>query len=83
MLDTIVLNWLLGLILLCQHSGEDAVLNLHSVHTNCWDDEYTVWALVSTTYRIRPNYRTYPYKRTVKQFHSLQTKPVYFLFVSL
>ena len=24
------------------------------------------------TYRIRPNYRTYSYKRTVKQFHSLQ-----------
>ena len=23
-------------------------------------------------YRIRPNYRTYPYKRTVKQFRSLQ-----------
>ena len=23
-------------------------------------------------YRIRPNYRTYSYKRTVKQFHSLQ-----------
>ena len=24
------------------------------------------------TYRIRPNYRTYSYKRTVKRFHSLQ-----------
>ena len=24
------------------------------------------------TYRIRSNYRTYPYKRTVKKFHSLQ-----------
>ena len=24
------------------------------------------------TYRIRPNYRTYPYKRTVKKFRSLQ-----------
>ena len=24
------------------------------------------------TYHIRPNYRTYSYKRTVKQFHSLQ-----------
>ena len=23
-------------------------------------------------YRIQPNYRTYPYKRTVKQFRSLQ-----------
>ena len=23
-------------------------------------------------YRIRPNYHTYPYKCTVKQFHSLQ-----------
>ena len=23
-------------------------------------------------YRIRPNYRTYPYKRTVKRFRSLQ-----------
>ena len=23
-------------------------------------------------YRIRPNYRTYPYKRTVKKFRSLQ-----------
>ena len=24
------------------------------------------------TYRIRPNYRTYPYKRTVKRFRSVQ-----------
>ena len=24
------------------------------------------------TYRIRPNYHTYPYKRTGKQFHRLQ-----------
>ena len=28
--------------------------------------------LVARSYRIRPNYRTYSYKRTVKQFHSLQ-----------
>ena len=27
---------------------------------------------VRIEYRIRPNYRTYPYKRTVKQFRSLQ-----------
>ena len=26
----------------------------------------------SAVYRILPNYRTYPYKRTVKQFLSLQ-----------
>ena len=27
---------------------------------------------LSLIYRIPPNYHTYPYKRTVKQFHSLQ-----------
>ena len=33
------------------------------------------------TYRIRPNYRTYPYKRTVKQFRSLQiTASVIFVY---
>ena len=35
-------------------------------------------------YRIRPNYRTYPYKRTVKKFRSLQiTASVLFFFTSL
>ena len=56
MLDTIVLNWLLGLILLCQHSGEDAVLNLHSVHTTAgmmnmlyghWFPPLTVFDLIT------------------------------------
>ena len=32
-------------------------------------------------YHIRPNYRTYPYKRTVKQFRSLQiTASVLFVY---
>ena len=40
-------------------------------------DEY-IW------YRIRSNYRTYPYKRTVKKFHSLQiTASVIFLYFFL
>ena len=34
-------------------------------------DMYLPWD-VYMKYRIRPNYRTYSYKRTVKQFHSLQ-----------
>ena len=35
--------------------------------------EYPYTFLLSTwKYRIRPNYCTYSYKRTVKQFHSLQ-----------
>ena len=35
-------------------------------------------------YRIRSNYRTYPYKRTVKKFRSLQiTVSVLFFFTSL
>ena len=34
-----------------------------------------------TSYRIRSNYRTYPYKRTVKKFRSLQiTASVLFLY---
>ena len=33
-------------------------------------------------YRIRPNYRTYPYKRTVKQFRSLHDTAT-FLYVPL
>ena len=34
-----------------------------------------------TAYRIRPNYRTYPYKRIVKQFRSLQiTASVLFVY---
>ena len=35
----------------------------------------------SVKYRIRPNYRTYPYKRTVKQFRNLQmTDSVIFVY---
>ena len=35
-------------------------------------------------YRIRSNYRTYPYKRTVKKFRSLQiTASVIFLYFFL
>ena len=39
-----------------------------------------VW--MDLTYRIRSNYRTYPYKRTVKKFHRLQiTACVLFLYI--
>ena len=38
--------------------------------------------LLQKIYRIRPNYRTYPYKRTVKQFHSLQITASVFLSTS-
>ena len=41
--------------------------------------EYRIWSgsalftiQSAVLYRIRPNYCTYPYKRTVKQFRSLQ-----------
>ena len=36
-----------------------------------WMDECT-YEQQTNIYRIRPNYRTYPYKRTVKKFHSFQ-----------
>ena len=31
-------------------------------------------------YRVQPNYHTYPYKCTVKQFCSLQLQPVYYIY---
>ena len=34
--------------------------------------DYGLGTRTTTTYRIRPNYRTYPYKHTVKKFRSLQ-----------
>ena len=34
--------------------------------------KYFSYFAMKTYYRIRPNYRTYSYKRTVKLFHSLQ-----------
>ena len=44
---------------------------------NCWSVE----VFTTTKYRIRSNYRTYPYKRTVKKFRSLQiTASVLFLY---
>ena len=43
-----------------------------------------ILSLPNLTYRIRPNYRTYPYKRTVKKFRSLQiTASVIFLYFFL
>ena len=39
---------------------------------------------LNSAYRIRPNYRTYPYKRTVKKFRSPQiTDSVIFLYFFL
>ena len=44
-------------------------------------DIYLSYISTKKTYRIRPNYRTYPYKRTVKQFRSLQiTASVHFVY---
>ena len=40
-------------------------------------------SLGSLIYRIRPNYRIYPYKRTVNQFHSLQITACVLLSASL
>ena len=42
------------------------------------------YAIKFMHYRIQSNYRTYPYKRTVKKFHSLQiTASVIFLYFLL
>ena len=50
----------------CRHnSAHDCSASLHRAF-------YYILHYHSMTYRIRPNNRTYPYKRTVKQFRSLQ-----------
>ena len=42
------------------------------------------WNEIENNYRIQSNYRTYPYKRTVKKFRSLQiTASVIFLYIFL
>ena len=45
---------------------------------------FVCWLLLKQLFRIRSNYRTYPYKRTVKKFRSLQiTASVIFLYFFL
>ena len=54
-----------------QKIGFDLTFSLELKHSYQWSvvRDKSLW---SPTYRIRPNYRTYPYKHTVKKFRSLQ-----------
>ena len=74
-------------------------LGLHCLHrSDCWNikSKYCIHYLfnlkltsfqgfdgVLSVYRIRPNYRTVPYKRTVKQFRSLQVTADVFVYLLL
>ena len=47
-----------------------------------WTSYFVTEGLLKFNYSIQPNYHTYPYKRTVKQFRSLQiTTCVFFVYL--
>ena len=83
------------MVLLADSDGPDQTASIHRLiwafavlicpktHM-AWPKQKCVWVNLLINiykYRIRPNYRTYPYKRSVKQFRSLQiTASVLFVY---
>ena len=61
---------------ICFHGVIRKLLTEYCNNPKYWDtlSTYHTPKILNRTfyYRIRPNYRTYPYKRTVKRFRSLQ-----------